>query len=79
MPTCIKNPLSMVHDYPADIYQKAIEIGLVKESQNRKSKKFLIKRIFAIVVIGIIFGLIVHFINGADNFITGAGYTYIAQ
>lgn len=44
VPTVLKNPLSMIHDYPTDIYEKAIELGLVKESQNRTSKQNEIKR-----------------------------------
>lgn len=39
VPTVLKNPLSMVHDYPTDIYEKAIELGLVKESQNRRDER----------------------------------------
>lgn len=77
IPTMLKDPLSMIHDYPTDIYQKAIELGLVKESQNRNSKKFLVKRIIAIIVVGILFGLIVHYFNGANSFLTGAGYAYL--
>ena len=77
VPAVLKNPLSMVHDYPTDIYRKAAELGLVKESQNRKSKAFLIIRIFAIAAMGILFGLVVHRFNGADNFLKGAGYTYL--
>lgn len=77
VPAVLKNPLSMVHDYPLDIYQKAIELGLVKESQNRKSKKFLVKRVIAITVIGMLFGFVVYRFNGADNFLKGAGFTYL--
>ncbi|MBP5601996.1 MAG: hypothetical protein J6X78_04635 [Treponema sp.] len=77
VPAVLKNPLSMVHDYPLDIYQKAIELGLVKESQNRKSKKFLVKRVIAIAVIGMLFGFVVYRFNGADNFLKGAGFTYL--
>ena len=77
VPAVLKNPLSMVHDYPLDIYQKAIELGQVKESQNRKSKKFLVKRVIAIAVIGMLFGFVVYRFNGADNFLKGAGFTYL--
>ena len=77
VPATLKNPLSMVHDYQTDIYQKAVELGLVRESQDRKSKIFRIKRILAIVVLGVLFGLVVSRFNGADSFISGAGYTYL--
>lgn len=73
----LKNPISMVHAYPPDIYQKAMELVLVKESQNRQSNKFLVNRLIAAIVIGIIFGFIVHYVNDANSFIFGAGYTYI--
>jgi hypothetical protein len=77
VPKVLKNPVSMVHDYPPDIYKKAMELGLVKESQNRQSKKFFVKRTMAVVLIGVIFGIVVHYVNGADSFLAGAGYTYI--
>ena len=77
VPAVLKNPLSMVHDYPTDIYKRAQELGLVKESHNRRSKIFLIKRIIALVIIGILFGMIVYYFNGARCFLKGAGYTYL--
>lgn len=77
VPAVLKNPLSMVHDYPTDIYYKAVQLGLVKETQNRRSKKFLLKRVIAIVVMGLLFGLVVHHFNEADSFLKGAGYTYL--
>ena len=77
VPTTIDNPLSMVHGYPNDIYQKAIELGLVKEEQNRKSKKFIVKRILAIIVLGLIFGYIVYRFNHANTFLKGMLYAYI--
>ena len=77
VPAVLKNPLSMVHDYPTDIYRKAVELGLVKGLQNRKSKKFLVKRVVEIVVMGLLFGLGVHRFNDADSFIKGAAYTYL--
>lgn len=77
VPTMLKDPLSMVHDYPTDIYRKAQKLGLVKESQNRQSKEFLIKRIIALLVLGILFGFLVRYVNAADTFLKGMGYTYL--
>lgn len=77
VPSVLINPLSMVHDYPTDIYLKAVEMGLVKESQNRKTPRFVVKRIIAIAVVGVLFGLVVKRFNGADSFLKGAAYTYI--
>ena len=77
VPAVLKNPISMIHDYPKDIYIKAQELGLVKDSRNRSSKKFLIKRIVAIALLGIVFGLVVYYFNGADSFVKGALYTYL--
>ena len=77
VPAVLKNPISMSHDYPKDIYIKAQELGLVKDSQNRSSKKFWIKRLIALALLGIIFGLVVYYFNGADSFVKGALYTYL--
>ena len=38
VPAVLKNPLSMVHDYPTDIYRKAAELGLVKESRSPRTE-----------------------------------------
>ena len=77
VPITLKNPLSMVHNYPTEIYEKVLELGLTDGVENRKSKAFLIKRILAIIVLGILFGLIVYFFNGANTFGKGAGYAYL--
>lgn len=77
VPKVLKNPVSMVHDYPPDIYRRALELGLVQEAQNRRSKAFLAKRMISVVVIGILFGFVVHYVNGANRFLAGAGYTYL--
>jgi len=77
VPKVLRNPVSMVHDYPPDIYNKAVELGLVKASQDRRSKTFLAKRGISVAVIGIVFGFVVHYFNGADSFLEGAGFTYL--
>ena len=75
--TTLKDPLSMVHDFPPEIIGKVKELGLLKESQDRKSKKIIIKRIFAIIIFGFIFALVVYNFNNVDNFIKGFLYTYL--
>jgi hypothetical protein len=73
VPKVVRNPLSMVHAYPPDIRRKAMELGLATASP----ETIPAKRAFAVVLIGVVFGFVVHVVNGADRFLTGAGYTYI--
>lgn len=75
----IKKPLSTIpYSYPPRIVDRVIELGLV-EDKDRKTPsqvKAIKKKWPAIVLFGIIIGLFVWLVNGADTFGKGflAGY-----
>ena len=75
----MKKPLSTIlYSYPPRIVDRVIELGLV-EDKDRKTPsqvKAIKKKWPAIVLFGIIIGLFVWLVNGADTFGKGflAGY-----
>lgn len=73
----LKDPMIQIHNYPPAIIERAIQLGLTKPENCSRSKKTIIKKIFAAVVFGVIFALVVYRLNGAGSFVEGFGYTYL--
>ena len=72
-----KNPITMIHDYPPAIIEKVRELGLIDETQTRKSKKSIIKKSFAAIQFVFLLAAAVRYANGADSFGKGFFYAYI--
>ncbi|MBQ7775885.1 MAG: hypothetical protein IJ379_08180 [Lachnospiraceae bacterium] len=72
-----KNPIAGIHNYPPAIIEKAIELGLTDETHRLRSKKTIIKKLIAAVLVAIICALIVYQVNGARSFKAGFAYTYL--
>lgn len=70
-------PLSMINSYPKEIQEKVLELGLVKKEDMSKSKKSIIKKFFALILLVLIISYIVKKYNGANTFIEGFIYSYI--
>lgn len=73
----LKDPLIQIHNYPPAIIERVIQLGLTDKSNRGRSKKTIIKKICAAILVGIIFALVVHHVNGASSFVEGFGYTYL--
>ena len=71
------NPLSMIHDYPPAIQNKAKELGLITDEQKRYSKTDIIRKIIGIFIFGLMLAFIVFKLNDADTFIKGFGCSYL--
>ena len=69
-----KNPLDVIYNYPPAIIHRVQELGLIPEGEKKKT---VVKKVFAVIVFGILLGLIVRHINGIDSFWKGAGVTYL--
>ena len=70
----MKQPLStMIYSYPPAIVDRVIELGLIQDTDRKTSntKKSLKKKWPAIIVFGILLGLLVYFVNGAHRFVSG--------
>ena len=70
-------PLSMINNYPKPIQVKAKELGLIKDEQTSNSKKTIIKKIIAFILLVVILAFVVHKYNDADTFFKGFIFSYI--
>ena len=70
-------PLSMINNYPKPIQDKVKDLGLIKDEQTSTSKKTIIKKIVAFILLVVILAFIVYRYNGADTFFKGFIYSYI--
>lgn len=73
----LKNPISMIHDYPPAIQNKCKELGIISDSQKGYSKTDIIRKIIAIIVFGLILAFIVYKFNSADTFLKGFATSYL--
>ena len=71
------NPLSMINNYPKPIQDKVKELGLIKDEQTSKSIYYIIKKIFAFILLVVFFAFVVHKFNDADTFFEGFIFSYI--
>ena len=70
-------PLSMINNYPPAIQDKVLEIGLITKEQKSKSKKIILKKIIALIILVFMIAFVVHKFNNANSFIDGFKYSYI--
>ena len=72
-----KDPLNGIDNYPPAIIEKVRELGLIDAGHMPRSKKVIIRKGIAALVVSIFCALIVYFFNGARSFLQGFGITYI--
>lgn len=73
----LKNPLAGVHNWPPAIQQRARELGLIQEEQMAGSKAVCIKKLVGALLIAAVCAGAVYFVNGARDFASGFGYSYL--
>ncbi len=77
VPMDLKNPLSVISDYPPAIRKRCEELGLVEKTERRFSAKDLVKKALAIIVLVAAAVLVMIKINHAETFWQGFFYTFI--
>lgn len=77
VPTDIKDPLAVIGDYPPAIRKRCEQLGLIEKREKQFSKKELIKKIFAVIIIVALASFIMIKVNHANTFLQGFGWTYI--
>lgn len=77
IPMGIKEPLSVIGDYPPAIRKRCEELGLIEKRQQQLSKKDLVKKSAAVIILVLIATFVMIKINHATTFLQGFGYTYI--
>ena len=77
IPMDMKDPLAVIGDYPPAIRRRCEELGLIEKREQQLSKKDLIRKGAAVIVLVLIATFVMIKINHATTFFQGFGYTYI--
>lgn len=77
IPMDMKDPLAVIGDYPPAIRRRCEELGLIEKREQQLSKKDLIRKGAAVIVLVLIAVFVMIKINHATTFFQGFGYTYI--
>ena len=71
-----KNPIKSVFNYPPAIIERCDQLGLVDASNRPGGMAFYAKKICAMMMFGILLGLLVRYVNGCETFLCGALTAY---
>lgn len=77
VPMGINDPLAVIGDYPPAIRKRCEELGLIEKRKKQLSKKELIRKAFAVIVLIVVAVFIMIKVNHATTFMQGFGYAYI--
>lgn len=77
VPMDINDPLAVIGDYPPAIRKRCEELGLIEKRKKQLSKKELIRKAFAVIVLIVVAVFIMIKVNYATTFMQGFGYAYI--
>lgn len=73
----MKKPLEMqIYSYPTNIINRGAEMGLIEKMEKPRIVESIKRKWPVIIVFGVLIGLGVYFINGADNFLKAFGVSY---
>ena len=71
-----RNPIKSIFNYPPAIIERCNQLGLVDASNRPGGATFYVKKIAAMVMFGIILGLLVRYVNGCETYWRGALTAY---
>lgn len=71
-----REPAKRVYGYPPAIVERYIELGKIPDKKNPSTLERVKKKWPAAIVIGIILGAIVYFVNGSRSFLNGFLISY---
>ena len=71
-----RDPIKTVFNYPPAIIERCDKLGLVDASNRPGGAAFYTKKIVALVVFGVMLGLLVRYVNGCTTFWSGALTAY---
>lgn len=77
IPIDIKDPLAVIGDYPPAIRKRCEQLGLIEKREKQLSKKDLIKKGVAVILLVFIAAIVMIKVNHATTFLQGFGWTYI--
>jgi len=71
-----RDPVKVVFNYPPAIVRRCKELGLVDESNRPGGAAFYAKKVTAVILFGVLLGLLVRYVNGCTTFWRGALTAY---
>ena len=71
-----RDPVKTVFNYPPAIIERCKQLGLVDESNRPGGAGFYAKKVTALLVFGLLLGLLVRYVNGCTTFWCGALTAY---
>ena len=71
-----RNPIKSIFNYPPAIIERCDQLGLVDASNRPGGVAFYVKKIFAMIIFGVLLGLLVRYVNGCTTFLCGALTAY---
>ena len=77
IPMDLKDPLAVIGDYPPAIRKRCEELGLIEKRKQQLTRKDLIKKGIAVILLIVIAVFVMKKINHAVTFLQGFGYTYV--
>ena len=67
-----RNPIKSIFNYPPAIIERCEQLGLVDASNCPGGVTFYVKKIVAMVVFGVLLGVLVRYVNGCETYFRGA-------
>ncbi len=71
-----RNPVKTIFNYPPAIIERCRSLGLVNDSNRPGGPGFYAKKVVALIVFGVLLGLLVRYVNGCTTFWCGALTAY---
>ena len=71
-----REPARIVYSYPPAIVERYIELGKIPDKRNPGTLERVKKKWPAAIVLGIILGAVVYFVNGSRSFLNGFLVSY---
>jgi len=69
-------PIKSIFNYPPAIIERCKSLGLVDDSNKPGGLVFYIKKITAMLLFGVLLGLLVRYVNGCESFWSGVVTAY---
>ena len=71
-----RNPIKTIFNYPPAIIERCRTLGLVDEFNKPGGFVFYVKKLSALLVFGVLLGLLVRYVNGCTSFWSGVLTAY---
>jgi hypothetical protein len=71
-----RKPVKIIFNYPPAIIERCKSLGLVDDSNRPGGFAFYAKKVTAVIIFGVLLGLLVKYVNGCTTFWGGALTTY---